>query len=323
MVVVRWRVTAALLLPLLAGCVSTAEFRRLERDVQTMQKKDTKSGREQAANVSTQIDDLADQIKKLQGRIEVVENQSQKALQEARAARKEASARTAAEPAPPPSAPAFIGPPAPPTPSSSDLRPPGPEPRAAEPRLSDANAALSGEPAGPLGGEPRQTAAVPKPAESAAAASASEAPLGAADEKGAGADEVQSYRSAYAAWRSGDSEACIDQFRKFLQTHPASPYADDAAYWMADCYFKRGEYRTAILRFDDVVKRYPKGNKAADALYRQGEALVKSGPAYTKAARQAFEQVISEYPDTPRAAEAKKQIEQLGGAPASVSAPRR
>ena len=30
MVVVRWRATAALLLPLLAGCVSTAEFRRLE-----------------------------------------------------------------------------------------------------------------------------------------------------------------------------------------------------------------------------------------------------------------------------------------------------
>jgi len=92
---------------------------------------------------------------------------------------------------------------------------------------------------------------------------------------------------------------------------------------MADGYFKRGEYRTAILRFDDVVKRYPKGNKAADALYRQGEALVKSGPAYSKAARQAFEQVVSDYPDSPRAAEAKKQIEQLGGAPASVSAPKR
>jgi TolA-binding protein len=92
---------------------------------------------------------------------------------------------------------------------------------------------------------------------------------------------------------------------------------------MADCYFKRGEYRTAILRFDDVVKRYPKGNKAADALYRQGEALMKSGPAYSKAARQAFEQVASDYPDSPRAAEARKQIEQLGGASATVAAPKR
>jgi len=92
---------------------------------------------------------------------------------------------------------------------------------------------------------------------------------------------------------------------------------------MADCYFKRGEYRTAILRFDDVVKRYPKGNKAADALYRQGEALMKSGPAYAKAARQAFEQVASDYPDSPRAAEAKKQVEQLAGTAANVAAPKR
>ncbi len=315
MVLVRGVVTAALLMPLLAGCVSTAEFRRLERDVQTIQKKDTKSGREQVASVSTQIDDLSDQIKKLQGRIEVVENQTQKALQEARAARKEAGARPSGMPAgeAPPlvtNEPAFIGP------------PPASPATAGTPTMTPPAAPTT---ASPVPTEPRQTAAVPKPADPTEPAlpPASEPPLGASDEKGASADEVQSYRSAYAAWRSGDSEACIDQFRKFLQTHPASPYADDSAYWMADCYFKRGEYRTAILRFDDVVKRYPKGNKAADALYRQGEALLKSGPAYAKAARQAFEQVISDYPDTPRAAEAKKQIEQLGGAPANVAAPKR
>ena len=29
------------------------------------------------------------------------------------------------------------------------------------------------------------------------------------------------------------------------------------------------------MRFDDVVARYPKGNKAADALYRHGESLLK------------------------------------------------
>ena len=135
----------------------------------------------------------------------------------------------------------------------------------------------------------------------------SEPPLGAGARESASAEEVQAYRSAYAAWRCGDYDACIDRFRQFLQTYPASPYADDAAYWMAECHFKKGDYKSAVLRFDDVVARYPEGNKSADALYRQGEALLKLGPGYAKAASKAFERVVAEYPDSPRAAEAKKQ----------------
>jgi len=128
---------------------------------------------------------------------------------------------------------------------------------------------------------------------------------------GATSEEVQAYRAAYAAWRSSNNDACIDQFRNFLQAYPASAYADDATYWMADCYFKKEDFKTSILRFDDVVQRYPKGNKAADALYRQGQALLKLGPGYSKAAGKAFERVLSEYPESPRSAEAKRQLELL------------
>jgi tol-pal system protein YbgF len=96
-----------------------------------------------------------------------------------------------------------------------------------------------------------------------------------------------------------------------LQTYPDSAYADDAAYWMADCYFKRGDFKTAVLRFDDVVARYPTGNKAADALYRQGEALLRLGPGFGKAAGKAFERVLTEYPDSARAPEAKRQLDLL------------
>jgi tol-pal system protein YbgF len=123
------------------------------------------------------------------------------------------------------------------------------------------------------------------------------------------AKEIQFYREAYASWRSGNTDTCIDQFRTFLQTYPSSPYADDAAYWMADCHFKKKDYRTAVLRFDDVVRKYPEGNKAPDALYRQGESLLKLGPGFGEAARRAFERVVKEYPNSARAPEASQQIE--------------
>ena len=80
---------------------------------------------------------------------------------------------------------------------------------------------------------------------------------------------------------------------------------------MADCYFKRGDFKTAILRFDDVVARYPDGTRAPDALYRQGESLLRLGPGYGKAAGKAFERVVQEYPNSARATEAREQLDLL------------
>ena len=124
-------------------------------------------------------------------------------------------------------------------------------------------------------------------------------------------EELASYKAARSKWSHSDWEACVDRLGEFLQTYPSSVYADDAAYWRADCYFQQGNYKKAILRFDDVVARYPNGNKAADALYREGEALLRLGPAYNTAARKAFERVLAEYPDSDRAAEASQQLELL------------
>ncbi len=126
-----------------------------------------------------------------------------------------------------------------------------------------------------------------------------------------GSAELRAYRIAYSAWRGGDHGHCIDQFRKFLQTYPASAHADDAAFWMADCHYKEEDYRNAVLRFDDVVRNYPTGNKAPDALYRQGESLLKLGPGFHEAAKRAFDRVLKEYPGSSSAKQAAEQLEAL------------
>jgi tol-pal system protein YbgF len=234
------------MLPLASGCVTIAEFRKLERQVHDMRRNGGGGGADptRVADLSAQIDDLQGEIRRLEGRLEVSEHRIDEAMREAKAARTEASAAGVA------------------------------------PEEDPGEAAVS-----------------------------EEAGDGAAS---VGAGEVEAYRTAYDAWRSGDSETCIDRFRNFLQTYPASAYADDAAYWLADCHFKQGDYKTAVLRFDDVVSRYPTGNKAADALYRQGEALLRLGPGYGKAAGKAFERVLKEYPDSARATGAKRQLDLLG-----------
>lgn len=124
--------------------------------------------------------------------------------------------------------------------------------------------------------------------------------------------ELARYQSALAAWKNDEYPACIERFTSFLQSWPNSSYADDAAYWLADCTYKNGEFKRAVVRFNAVVSVYPESPKAPDALYRQGESLLKLGPKFHEAARTVFKNVRKEYPDSERASEAAKQLERLG-----------
>ncbi len=235
-----------LALPLIAGCVTVADFRKVQRDVNDLKRGGVRGGTgapgERLAELSTRIDALEQETELLIGRLEVAEHRAGEALREARAARQAGAAEGV-----------------------------------------DAGAANSGDPE----------------------ASGNDA---AGEDNPAPSEELAAYKAARSTWSSGEWDACVDRLGEFQQTYPSSVYADDAAYWRADCYFQQGNYKKAILRFDDVVARYPNGNKAADALYREGEALLRLGPAYSTAARKAFERVLAEYPDSDRAAEANQQL---------------
>jgi tol-pal system protein YbgF len=224
-----------------AACVTPAEFRKVQNRVTDLERAGgsaTSGANTRIADYGARLDEQQRSIQELQGRLEVAEHRAQEALDEARAARSEAS------------------------------------------RGGGAGGVAAPSASAP-GGEPSDTS-----------------------------QEAQDYRAAYAEWRAENAQGCIDRFTKFLQTYPASEHADDATYWLADCYFKQGNFSAAVLRFDDVARQYPKGSKAADALYRQGEALLRLGHA--KAAGNAFEKVLRDYPDSARVPEAKKQLDLLG-----------
>jgi len=125
-------------------------------------------------------------------------------------------------------------------------------------------------------------------------------------------EELVGYQSALNAWRSDEFTSCIERFTAFLQAYPTSGYADDAAYWLADCTYKNDEFKRAVVRFNAVVSVYPDSPKAPDALYRQGESLLKLGPKFHEAARTVFKRVQKDYPDSERAVEAARQLERLG-----------
>jgi tol-pal system protein YbgF len=131
-------------------------------------------------------------------------------------------------------------------------------------------------------------------------------------------DEIRAYEEAFRLYRTGEYEPAIDRFRGFLQTHPSSDYADNAQFWLAECYFKLSDYEQAVLAFQEVVQKYPEGNKVPDALYRQGMAFLEIGKStgdeakYRPAAQQVFERLVTRHPDSERVPEARRQLEKLG-----------
>lgn len=129
--------------------------------------------------------------------------------------------------------------------------------------------------------------------------------------------EVREYEEAFRHYRDGDYTAAIDRFRAFLQNHPSSDYADNALFWMGESNFRLGDFERAVLTFEEVAQRYPEGNKVPDALYRQGAALLELGrrdgqlASYEPAAREIFERIVNDYPQSERVPEARRQLEKL------------
>lgn len=90
----RWLtgVALALALPALGGCVTVAEFRKLEDQVVRLRGSEGAAGdRARVADLSAELAELRGQLENLQGRIEVGEHTASRALEEAEAARREAS----------------------------------------------------------------------------------------------------------------------------------------------------------------------------------------------------------------------------------------
>jgi tol-pal system protein YbgF len=122
------------------------------------------------------------------------------------------------------------------------------------------------------------------------------------------ADEA--YKKAYDQFSKGSIEGAKVGFKKFLEVYPKSKFAENAHYWLAECYFAEKKYEEAILEFDEVIKKYPKGNKVPDALFRQGMAFLEMKDSIN--AKLILKEVVKRFPKSDQANRARKKLKELG-----------
>jgi len=131
-------------------------------------------------------------------------------------------------------------------------------------------------------------------------------------EKVAGESEAakKDYDEAWRLVERKDFRAAIPRFREFLKKYSNSDFADNAQYWLGECYYGLKEYDQAILEFDAVRRKYPKGDKVPAALLKQGFAFAELGDKVD--ARLILQELADRYPQSEEAAKAKQKLKTLG-----------
>ena len=120
----------------------------------------------------------------------------------------------------------------------------------------------------------------------------------------------EKYREAFGLMRRGKPAEAVPQFREFLRKNPKSDYADDAQFYIGECYYSTRDYNRAILEFNEVLLKYPKGEKVPPALLRQANAFAQLGDKVD--ARLILQKLVGEYPKAEESARARQLLEQMG-----------
>jgi len=134
-------------------------------------------------------------------------------------------------------------------------------------------------------------------------------PKGASAFKPGGFNIGESYQAALEDYKSRQYEAAISGFKEVLTISPQSSLADNAQYWIGECYDALGKYDEALDAFNKVFD-FPESNKLPDAHVKIGVIYAKTGK--NDAAKQEFEAVITNYPGTDAAKIASSQLSKLG-----------
>ncbi|MFQ5682619.1 MAG: tol-pal system protein YbgF [Candidatus Binatia bacterium] len=126
----------------------------------------------------------------------------------------------------------------------------------------------------------------------------------------AGSDAVKKdYEEARKLLEQKDYRGAIARFKEFLKKHPKNDYSDNAQYWIGESHYALKEFDQAILEFDTVRRNYPEGDKVPASLLKLGFAFAELGDKVD--ARLILQKLIDRYPQSSEVVKAKQKLKAL------------
>ncbi len=116
------------------------------------------------------------------------------------------------------------------------------------------------------------------------------------------------YRAALQDYRAKRYDQAIGEFSEILALAPQSKWADNAQYWIAECYYALGNYRHAITEFQKVFA-YPGSEKADAAQLKIALCYINIGDE--ERAKEALRKFLLDYPESEYVPKARSLLEEL------------
>jgi len=117
------------------------------------------------------------------------------------------------------------------------------------------------------------------------------------------------YEQAKKAYDGGKLEDARHGFESLLKQHPKSGHADNAQFWIGETYYREKWFEKAILEYQKVIEKYPKGNKVPASRLKQGLAFSNLGDKTN--ARLILQELIKRHPQSNEAKIAAKKLQKL------------
>jgi len=117
------------------------------------------------------------------------------------------------------------------------------------------------------------------------------------------------YDNAYLDLNRGNYSLALLGFRDYLSKSPDSELADNAQYWIGECYYAQRDFRKAIEEFSVVEQGHPKGDKVPAAMLKI--AYSKLQLEDRAGARQELRDLIGRFPNSDEAAQARTKLSSL------------
>lgn len=124
-----------------------------------------------------------------------------------------------------------------------------------------------------------------------------------------GMSAQRTFDTAMSDYLSGQFDLAASGFTAYIRAYPTAPDVARAQYYIGESLFQQQQYEEAVTAYGRVIQDHKNSTWEPEALYKQGQSFERL--KQVARARQAYDLVVKNFPDSNAALLAKQRLQAL------------